>query len=610
MSSSHNLPSQPRVDEATEYSVSDSSSRFKQHAGNPQNDQTHIPGHTVSQGNSAQAQIYSPTSLWRPAQLSSSSGNEFVFGNPSYHIQHDLFATQIVGDAVAINNANSELDGAGIEIQHENSGTFHLSDGSPATPISGGNFIYEHAQPLSFHGYQQRNPLHHTSGSYLVNTSSYAIESLPPGLSSQVLVSPCSTYLTGREGNSAIVTTSDQQPGPEDSSHDWLTDMYPKYNTISPKQTRIVPTPSAVSLTSTGSQSDHQHHGGAQRCEDDAPDAKKAKSGRCAGGNAETCGKGFGGEEADPAGPSRTKLPDAPSEKRIHSCSSRTHSASKGPVIQDQRVAEQRDDPQDLVILTTSSRCRTRSARRLNDNFTAATQKSAAAASEHKGNTGSSDNSTESPSKSSCAVTPPRSKKLAKNVGGVVAPTKSSSLSPWTKTTLEATTLLSPLHPSAHAKDVLIDNDEGDGEQDAEYELEYEECENGQDFYSRNHHAGIPSASCAAPFAASSSAPWCTRNHDDANYGSSKNLGHADHSHSENDSTSAAAAERQRKDDYLVRNKLAGMSYKDIKIAGEFDEAESTLRGRFRTLTKRKEQRVRKPEWKEKDVSLFPPPPP
>ncbi|KKZ62655.1 hypothetical protein EMCG_00338 [[Emmonsia] crescens] len=59
------------------------------------------------------------------------------------------------------------------------------------------------------------------------------------------------------------------------------------------------------------------------------------------------------------------------------------------------------------------------------------------------------------------------------------------------------------------------------------------------------------------------------------------------------------------KDEYLIRCKSAGMSYKEIKEKGNFSEAESTLRGRFRTLTKRKEQRVRKPGWQEKDVRLL-----
>lgn len=62
---------------------------------------------------------------------------------------------------------------------------------------------------------------------------------------------------------------------------------------------------------------------------------------------------------------------------------------------------------------------------------------------------------------------------------------------------------------------------------------------------------------------------------------------------------------RDAKDDFLVRSKLAGMSYKDIRKKGNFTEAESTLRGRFRTLTKHKTARVRKPEWNENDVCLL-----
>lgn len=61
----------------------------------------------------------------------------------------------------------------------------------------------------------------------------------------------------------------------------------------------------------------------------------------------------------------------------------------------------------------------------------------------------------------------------------------------------------------------------------------------------------------------------------------------------------------ESRDDFLIKCKLAGMSYKEIKIKGHFSEAESTLRGRFRTLTKRKEHRVRKPGWRETDVSTF-----
>ncbi|OJJ46066.1 hypothetical protein ASPZODRAFT_16661 [Penicilliopsis zonata CBS 506.65] len=56
---------------------------------------------------------------------------------------------------------------------------------------------------------------------------------------------------------------------------------------------------------------------------------------------------------------------------------------------------------------------------------------------------------------------------------------------------------------------------------------------------------------------------------------------------------------------FLIDCKRRGMSYKDIKRLGGFREAESTLRGRFRTLTKAKDQRVRKPKWQERDVHLL-----
>ncbi|KAK7701685.1 hypothetical protein SLS64_010133 [Diaporthe eres] len=62
---------------------------------------------------------------------------------------------------------------------------------------------------------------------------------------------------------------------------------------------------------------------------------------------------------------------------------------------------------------------------------------------------------------------------------------------------------------------------------------------------------------------------------------------------------------RSEKDEYLVQSKLAGMTYKEIRKNGGFTEAESTLRGRFRTLTKPKEARVRKPEFQEIDDKLL-----
>ncbi|RFU75786.1 hypothetical protein TARUN_6545 [Trichoderma arundinaceum] len=65
------------------------------------------------------------------------------------------------------------------------------------------------------------------------------------------------------------------------------------------------------------------------------------------------------------------------------------------------------------------------------------------------------------------------------------------------------------------------------------------------------------------------------------------------------------AAERVAKDRFLVQSRLQGVSYKEIKRRGNFTEAESTLRGRFRTLTKKKEDRVRDPKWTDIDIQLL-----
>lgn len=68
--------------------------------------------------------------------------------------------------------------------------------------------------------------------------------------------------------------------------------------------------------------------------------------------------------------------------------------------------------------------------------------------------------------------------------------------------------------------------------------------------------------------------------------------------------TIQAMHNRDSKDDFLIKSKLAGMPYKEIRRQGNFTEAESTLRGRFRTLTKHKTARVRKPEWSDNDVCI------
>lgn len=59
---------------------------------------------------------------------------------------------------------------------------------------------------------------------------------------------------------------------------------------------------------------------------------------------------------------------------------------------------------------------------------------------------------------------------------------------------------------------------------------------------------------------------------------------------------------RQQRDEFLLEMRNKGHSYKEIKRLGKFTEAESTLRGRVRVLTKEKSQRVRKPKWEAQDV--------
>lgn len=67
--------------------------------------------------------------------------------------------------------------------------------------------------------------------------------------------------------------------------------------------------------------------------------------------------------------------------------------------------------------------------------------------------------------------------------------------------------------------------------------------------------------------------------------------------------TATEAAARQKRDIYLLEMRRKGHSYKTIKRRGNFREAESTLRGRVRVLTKEKWERVRRPEWTGEDVS-------
>ena len=70
--------------------------------------------------------------------------------------------------------------------------------------------------------------------------------------------------------------------------------------------------------------------------------------------------------------------------------------------------------------------------------------------------------------------------------------------------------------------------------------------------------------------------------------------------------TTRTSQRDHKKDEFLIRCKKQGMSYRTIKELGHFEEAESTLRGRYRTLTKPKEQRLRRPEWPDHEVSRRP----
>ncbi|KKA23182.1 hypothetical protein T310_2775 [Rasamsonia emersonii CBS 393.64] len=76
-------------------------------------------------------------------------------------------------------------------------------------------------------------------------------------------------------------------------------------------------------------------------------------------------------------------------------------------------------------------------------------------------------------------------------------------------------------------------------------------------------------------------------------------------SKSSNKPSSKTTSRTTARDLFLLECKRRGMSYKEIKKIGRFEEAESTLRGRFRTLTKSKEQRVRKPKWEDGDIHLL-----
>lgn len=61
--------------------------------------------------------------------------------------------------------------------------------------------------------------------------------------------------------------------------------------------------------------------------------------------------------------------------------------------------------------------------------------------------------------------------------------------------------------------------------------------------------------------------------------------------------------QREAENRILIDGKAAGLTYKEIRARIGVDIAESTLRGRYRALTKARQDRVRKPTWTAKDVS-------
>ncbi len=67
-------------------------------------------------------------------------------------------------------------------------------------------------------------------------------------------------------------------------------------------------------------------------------------------------------------------------------------------------------------------------------------------------------------------------------------------------------------------------------------------------------------------------------------------------------STAEEIARARERDEILVQRRSEGWTYRKIKNHYRFPEAEPTLRGRHRMLTKEKEERVRRPVWTRRDV--------
>ncbi|KAI7237128.1 hypothetical protein KC330_g3362 [Hortaea werneckii] len=79
----------------------------------------------------------------------------------------------------------------------------------------------------------------------------------------------------------------------------------------------------------------------------------------------------------------------------------------------------------------------------------------------------------------------------------------------------------------------------------------------------------------------------------------------ADTSSSRSNASMDSAARHKWEDELLFREWKKGTPYRRIKAIGRFKVAESTLRGRIRTMTKDKSERVRRPEWTSEDEVLL-----
>jgi hypothetical protein len=67
----------------------------------------------------------------------------------------------------------------------------------------------------------------------------------------------------------------------------------------------------------------------------------------------------------------------------------------------------------------------------------------------------------------------------------------------------------------------------------------------------------------------------------------------------------ATAARRQWEDSFIVEGRRKGWTYKEIIVKGRFKCAESTIRGRYRSIIKPKSERLRRPIWKPIDEQLL-----